>query len=84
MDYRIFDPDTDGKSKLDHVEEMLGSAEHREIPFEAVLMDAWYATKGIMLLIDKMKKTFYCPLKSNRQVDDSGGERPYRRADTLE
>jgi hypothetical protein len=83
VDYRIFDPDTDGLSKLDHVEEMLGSAEHREVPFEAVLMDAWYATKDLMLLIDGMKKTFYCPLKSNRQVDDSGAEQPYRRVDAL-
>src|SRR5215210_8772763 len=65
VDYRIFDPDTDGKTKLDHVEEMLASADHREMPFGAVLMDAWYATKGIMLLIEEMKKTFYCPLKSN-------------------
>jgi hypothetical protein len=42
-----------------------------------------------MLLIDGMdqskeKKTFYCPLKSNRQVDDSGGEKPYQRVDELE
>ena len=37
-----------------------------------------------MLLIDKMQKTFYCPLKSNRQMDNSGGERPYRRVDTLD
>jgi hypothetical protein len=29
-------------------------------------------------------KTFYCPLKANRQVDDSGGEKPYRRVDELE
>ena len=84
IDYRIFDPDTDGKSKLDHVQEMLRSAEHREMPFEAVLMDTWYAAKGLMLLIDGMGKTFYCPLRSNRQVDDSGGERPYRRVDTLD
>ena len=83
VDYRIFDPDTDGKSKLDHVEEMLRSAEHRRLPFRAVLMDSWYATKDLMLLIDGMKKTFYCPLKSNRQVDDSGGERPYQRVDEL-
>ena len=26
IDYRIFDPETDGLSKLDHVEEMLRSA----------------------------------------------------------
>ncbi len=83
VDYRIFDPEADGKSKLDHVEEMLRSAGHRRLPFRAVLMDSWYATKDLMLLIDGMKKTFYCPLKSNRQVDDSGGELPYRRVDEL-
>ena len=91
IDYRIFDPETDGKSKLEHVEEMLRSVEHRQVPFRTVLMDSWYATKDSMLLIDRMgqkeeseKKTFYCPLKSNRQVDDSGGEEPYRRVDELD
>jgi hypothetical protein len=33
IDYRIFDPETDGLSKLDHVEEMLRSAEHRRMAF---------------------------------------------------
>jgi DDE superfamily endonuclease len=75
IDYRIFDPDRDGKTKLDHVREMLGSVEHRGVLFERVLMDTWYATKDLMLLIEGMGKTYYCPLKSNRQVDDSGGER---------
>ncbi len=86
VDYRIFDPDTDGKSKLDHGEEMLRSAKHRRLAFRAVLMDTWYATKDkdLMLLIDGMKKTFYCPLRSNRQVDGSGGKRTYRRVDTLD
>jgi Transposase DDE domain len=84
IDYRVFDPDTDGKTKLEHVREMLGSAEHRRLAYRTVLMDTWYATKEIMLLINKMKKTFYCPLRSNRQVDDSGGKRPYQRVDTLE
>jgi hypothetical protein len=84
IDYRIFDPDTDGKSKLDHVEEMFGSVEHRRLPFRTVLMDAWYASQKVMLLIEEMQRTFYCPLKSNRQVDDSGGERPYQRVDKLD
>ena len=84
IDYRIFDPDSDGKSKLDHVREMLRSVEHRKLPFAAVLMDSWYATKDLVLLIgEEMGKTFFCPLKSNRQVDDSGGEYPYRRVDEL-
>jgi hypothetical protein len=86
IDYRIFDPDTDGKSKLDHVREMLSMAQHRELPFQTVLMDAWYAAKEVMLQIARMGggKFFYCPLKSNRLVDDSGGEQPYRRIEQLD
>ena len=84
IDYRIFDPERDGKMKLDHVREMLGSVAHRGVPFETVLMDAWYATKDLMVLIEGMGKRYYCPLKSNRQADDSGGEHPYRRVDALE
>ncbi|MCA1837386.1 MAG: transposase [Actinobacteria bacterium] len=84
IDYRIFDPDVDGKTKLDHVREMLDSVAHRGVPFKAVLMDAWYATKDLMLLIEGMDKKYYCPLKSNRQVDDSGGERPYQPVDGLD
>ncbi len=84
IDYRIFDPDADGKTKLDHVREMLGSVSHRGVEFETVLMDSWYATKELMVLIEGMGKKYYCPLKSNRQVDDSGGERPYQRVDGLD
>ena len=47
-------------------------------------MDTWYATKDIMLQIEKFKKIYYCPLKDNRQVDDSGGAQPYCRVDSLE
>ena len=84
IDYRIFDPDADGKTKLDHVREMLSSVAHRGVPFERVLMDTWYATKDLMLLIEGMAKKYYCPLKSNRQVDDSGGEHLYQRVDRLD
>jgi hypothetical protein len=84
IDYRIFDPETDGLTKIDHVRQMLGSVEHRELEFSTVLMDSWYATKELMLRIEEMDKTFYCPLKVNRSVDDSGGHSPYRRADSLE
>lgn len=41
IDYRIFDPDRDGKTKLDHVREMLLSAIHRGLLFGYVLMDSW-------------------------------------------
>jgi len=44
----------------------------------------WYAKKEIMLQIEKLGKIYYCPLKDNRQVDDFGGSKPYRRVDSLE
>ena len=85
IDYRIFDPDGDGKTKLDHVREMLVNVVYqKELPVRAVLMDTWYATKDLMLEIHRMGKLFYCPLKDNRQVDDSGAEQPYHRVDSLE
>ena len=84
IDYRIYDPDRDGKSKLDHVQDMLTQiVQHKQLPFHAVLMDTWYATKELMLFIDSLHKIYYCPLKDNRQVDDSGGQAPYRRVDEL-
>lgn len=46
-------------------------------------MDTWYATKDVMLQIEKFGKIYYCPLKDNRQVDDSGGEKPYQQVDSL-
>jgi hypothetical protein len=84
IDYRIYDPDRDGKTKLDHVQDMLGQVvHHKQLPFHAVLMDTWYATKDLMLFVDCLGKMYYCPLKNNRQVDDSGGQAPYRRVDAL-
>jgi len=84
IDYRIYDPDGDGKSKLDHVREMLVHIVYQKhLPFEAVLMDTWYATRDLMLFIESLQKFYYCPLKDNRQVDDSGGTHPYRRVDSL-
>jgi DDE superfamily endonuclease len=84
IDYRIYDPDGDGKSKLDHVREMLTNVVyHKQLPFQAVLMDTWYATKDLMWFIASLQKYYYCPLKDNRQVDDSSGQQPYRRVDAL-
>ena len=37
-----------------------------------------------MMLLDNRGNLFYCPIKSNRQMVDSGGEQPYRRVDELE
>ena len=69
IDYRIFDPDRDGRSKLDHLLEMWQTILHVEkLPFRTVLMDSWYATMKVMKAIEKADKIYYCPLKVNRQV----------------
>jgi len=84
IDYRLYDPDGDGQSKLDHVAAMLnGAAYSKQLPFTTVLMDSWYATQKIMAQIDQLKKLYYCPIKTNRRVDDSGGTAPYVRVDEL-
>ncbi len=84
IDYRLYDPAGDGKSKLDHVHEMLLNVVHQKrLPFRAVLMDTWYATTAALLEIERLGKFYFCPLKDNRHVDDSGGTRPYQRVDSL-
>jgi hypothetical protein len=84
IDYRIYDPQGDGKSKLDHVQDMLTNVvHHKGLACRTVLMDTWYATKELMLFIESLGKIYYCPLKSNRLVDDSGGELEYRHVDSL-
>ncbi len=73
-----------GFSLLDHVAAMLdGAVYSKQLPFSTVLMDSWYATQKLMAQIDQLNKLYYCPLKTNRRVDDSGGTAPYVRVDEL-
>ena len=84
IDYRIYDLQSDGKTKLDHVQDMLSVLVHaRKVAFSTVLMDTWYATKSVMLHIESLEKVYWCPMKSNRHVDDSNDTRPYQRIDSL-
>jgi hypothetical protein len=84
IDYRIFAPETDNKSKLDHMREMLANAvQHKRLPFRVVLMDTWYAAKDEMLFIERLGKIYYCPLKDNRLVSLSRTDERYHRVDSL-
>lgn len=53
IDYRIFDPNKDWKSKLDHMEDMLGLIDHRKVLYKTCLMDTWYATAEKMMWLHK-------------------------------
>jgi hypothetical protein len=85
IDYRIYEPEGDGKTKLDHVHDMLVNCVYQKrMLFQAVSMDTWYATRELMQSTEKVNKVYYCPIKDNRQVDDSGGLRSYCKVDLLE
>lgn len=84
IDYRVYAPDDDGKSKLKHVKDMLlNLVHHKALPFTTILMDSWYAARWLMRTIEKVGKIYYCPIKANRHVDETEGEQPHQRVDSL-
>ena len=78
IDYRFFAPEADGKTKLDHVADMLDQLAPRSMTYCTMLMNSWYATMVLFKWLLAAGKTFYYPLKSNSLVDDSGGQQPYQ------
>lgn len=66
LDYRIYDKVRDGRSKLDHVTDMLARLIKKDVPFSHVLMDSWYATAELMNKVMDWNKLFVCAIKSNR------------------
>jgi len=82
VDYRIYNPDEDQKSKLDHVSEMLQTAQSR-LSFKTVLIDSWYATQDLMKQVDEMNKIYYTVVKKNRLVDETQGVQAYQKIEDL-
>jgi hypothetical protein len=55
IDYWIYDPDGEGKSKLDPVQEMLTNVVYqKQLPFQAMLMDTGLATHNLMLCVHRV------------------------------
>jgi hypothetical protein len=85
IDYRLYNPDVDGKGKPDHVSEMLANVlKHKQLAFSTVLMDSWYASRALMLQVHDAKKLFYCPIKSNRLVCDDLTSKEHHAVSTLQ
>jgi len=83
-DYRLYNPDGDCNSKLDHVEAMLtGAVLTKPLPLAIVLIDSWYATKKLIAVISGLGKVYYCPLKTNRLGNDSRGSELSKQIDQL-
>lgn len=78
IDYRIFSPDRDGKTKIDHVLDMLASLKNRSIAYQPLLMDSWYAAAAVFKYLIDQQKLFYCPIKANGKIDDTHSEQAYK------
>ena len=75
IDYRIYAPDSDGKTKNEHFREMLVRAlSDTAIKAKTVLMDSWYAGADNLKLIHRLGMTFFTTLKENRLVSLSQAE----------
>lgn len=84
IDYRIFDPERDGKSKVEHVKDMLNQVFYqKQITFKTVLIDSWYASNLFMLFVSDLGKLFYCPVKRNRLARQPNSREHYQRLTEL-
>jgi len=69
LDYRIYAPETDGKTKNAHFREMLVHAvADKQIKARTVLFDTWYAAADNLKLIHRLGLSFFTTLKANRLV----------------
>jgi hypothetical protein len=69
VDYRVYDKDTDGKTKNDHFRDMLKLAQERGLNPDAVVMDAWYSSMDNLKAIRSMSWIWVMGLKKNRKVN---------------
>lgn len=82
IDYRLYDPETDGLKKPEHAAEMYKNvvffkqdkvfkdSPNNLFTFKYVLFDAAYATKSFLVEIDNTDNKYLCNMKSNRKCWD--------------
>jgi len=69
VDYRIYAPEADGKTKNDHFREMLMNAVlDKQLQARTLLFDSWYASVDNLKLIVRLNHFFVTTLKDNRLV----------------
>jgi len=68
VDFRIYAPKYDGKTKNQHARDMLESAHERGFTPQVVLMDSWYSAAKTLELISSFGWTFLSALKGNRKL----------------
>lgn len=68
MDYRIWNPPEDGKTKNDHFQDMLSSTRQRGLRPEMVVADSWYGSLKNLKAVRSHGWDWVMGLRSNRLV----------------
>jgi len=69
IDYQIYAPDQDGKTKNEHFAEMLRNAiSDKGIRAKRILFDTWYESANNLKLVHRLGLIFFTTLKENRMV----------------
>jgi hypothetical protein len=72
IDFRLYAPDQDGKTKNAHFLEMLLRAKSdKQIKANTILFDSWYASVNNLKVIHRLGMVFVTTLKDNRLVSVS-------------
>jgi hypothetical protein len=69
IDYRVWNPPDDGKTKNEHFRDMLSSAKSRGLTPEMVVADSWYSSLDNLKSIRSHGWDWVMGLKSNRLVN---------------
>jgi putative transposase len=82
VDFRIYNPKTDGKNKNDHFRDMIKAAKERSFHPQCVVFDSWYSSIENLKLIRSLEWHWFTRLKSNRLVNpDNSYNRPISEVD---
>lgn len=69
IDYRIYHPETDGKTKNAHFQAMFKHVvNHKNLQTRTIAFDTWYASATNLKLIHRSNWRFFTTLKTNRLV----------------
>jgi hypothetical protein len=75
IDYRLYAPEADGKTKNDHFRDMVVRAvSDKRLQAKTILFDTWYASADNLKLIHRLNLVFFTTLKENRLVSLSKEE----------
>jgi hypothetical protein len=72
LDYRLYNPDDDGKTKHQHFRDMLLNAKTRkDLKAKKSLFDSWYSSVENLKFIQRLGMIFYGAIKPKRLVSVS-------------